>query len=55
MLIMVVLSLYFGFTSTGVDNLAHVGGLVCGFLTALLTYRRKKDQKILTESDINDI
>ena len=31
-LIMVVLSLYFGFTSTGVDNLAHVGGLICGFL-----------------------
>ena len=54
MLIMVVLSLYFGFTSTGVDNLAHVGGLICGFLTALLTYRRK-DQKILTVSDINDI
>ena len=51
MLIMVVLSLYFGFTSTGVDNLAHVGGLICGFLTALLTYRRK-DQKILTVSDI---
>ena len=54
MLIMVVLSLYFGFTSTGVDNLAHVGGLICGFLTALLTYRRK-NQKILTVSDINDI
>ena len=54
MLIMVVLSLYFGFTSTGVDNLAHVGGLICGFLTALLTYRRKY-QKILTVSDINDI
>lgn len=41
MLIMVVLSLYFGFTSTGVDNLAHIGGLVFGFLTAFLTYRRK--------------
>ena len=51
---MVVLSLYFGFTSTGVDNLAHVGGLICSFLTALLTYRRK-NQKILTVSDINDI
>lgn len=29
---MVILSLYFGFTSTGVDNAAHVGGLLCGFL-----------------------
>ena len=44
MLIMVVLSLYFGFTSTGVDNLAHVGGLVCVFLTAILTYRRKRSK-----------
>lgn len=31
-------SLYFGFTSTGVDNAAHVGGLICGFLAALLLY-----------------
>lgn len=31
-LLMVVLSLYFGMTSTGVDNMAHIGGLVCGFL-----------------------
>ena len=36
MLFMVLLSLYFGFTSTGVDNAAHVGGLICGFLTAVL-------------------
>lgn len=38
MLFMVLLSLYFGFTSTGVDNAAHVGGLICGFLTAVLWY-----------------
>lgn len=31
-LVMVVLSLYFGLTSTGVDNMAHIGGLVCGFI-----------------------
>ena len=39
-LFMVVLSLYFGFTSTGVDNAAHVGGLICGFVlcAALLLF-----------------
>lgn len=31
-MVMVVLSLYFGLTSTGVDNMAHIGGLVCGFI-----------------------
>lgn len=42
MLVMVALSLYFGLTSTGVDNLAHIGGLVSGFLLAVLLYRRKQ-------------
>ena len=42
MLVMVILSLYFGLTSTGVDNLAHIGGLVSGFLLAILLYRRKQ-------------
>lgn len=41
MLIMVALSLYFGLTSNGVDNLAHIGGLAAGFLLAVLLYRRK--------------
>ncbi|MDO5136738.1 MAG: rhomboid family intramembrane serine protease [Eubacteriales bacterium] len=39
-LIMAAFSLYFGFTSGGVDNAAHVGGLLCGFLAALLLVRR---------------
>ena len=42
MLVMVALSLYFGLTSTGVDNLAHIGGLVSGFLLAVLLYRKKQ-------------
>ena len=41
MIVMVALSLYFGITSTGVDNSAHIGGLVCGFLLALILYRRR--------------
>ena len=43
MAFMVFLGLYFGFTSSGVDNTAHVGGLVCGFLVALILYRRRKE------------
>ena len=41
MVVMVVLSLYFGFASTGVDNAAHVGGLAAGFFLAVLLYRKK--------------
>ena len=41
MLVMVVLSLYFGLSSSGVDNYAHIGGLVCGFLLALILYRKR--------------
>lgn len=32
LMIMAVLSVYFGFASSGVDNAAHIGGLICGFL-----------------------
>ena len=42
MMIMAGFSLYFGFTSTGVDNAAHVGGLVCGFILAALLYNPGK-------------
>lgn len=42
MLIMVALSLYFGLSSSGVDNYAHIGGLVCGFLLALILYRKRR-------------
>ncbi len=41
MLFMAVLSLYYGFTATGVDNAAHIGGIFCGFLLAVLVYRRR--------------
>lgn len=42
MLLMIVLSLYLGFTSTGVDNFAHIGGLIAGFIMAVLLYRRRR-------------
>lgn len=36
MIIMILFSLYLGFTSQGVDNLAHIGGLIVGFLVTFL-------------------
>lgn len=47
MLIMAAFSLYFGFASEGVDNAAHAGGLVCGFLTAVIVYHPRKIWKIV--------
>ena len=41
-LIMAAFSLYFGFTSTGVDNVAHVGGLLAGFILAVLLYHPRR-------------
>lgn len=38
-LFMIVLSLYYGFTSEGVDNWAHIGGLACGFIMSVILYR----------------
>ena len=44
MLFMVACSLYHGFTSTGIDNMAHIGGIINGFLVAVVLYR-KHDRK----------
>lgn len=45
----IVFSLYCGFTSSNVDNAAHIGGLLTGFLLGgifwLLTPEKKKEQK----------
>lgn len=40
--ILILLTLYHGFTSTGVDNAAHVGGLLIGILLGFILYRRPK-------------
>lgn len=45
-LIMAVLSLYFGFTSSGVDNAAHVGGLLSGFILAVILYHPRKIRNV---------
>lgn len=41
---MIVLSLYYGFTSTGVDNAAHIGGLISGFLLSVCLYWKRKSK-----------
>lgn len=38
----VIFSLYGGLTSQGVDNAAHIGGLVAGILLAAVLYRKHK-------------
>ena len=38
LLVMIALSLYFGFTSGSVDNAGHVGGLLGGFVSCFLIY-----------------
>lgn len=38
----VIFSLYGGLTSKGVDNTAHIGGLISGFILAALLYRKQK-------------
>ena len=53
-LIMAAFSLYFGFTSTGVDNAAHIGGMIAGFVIAVIVWhpRKKHDQQDGTYSSL---
>lgn len=41
-LFMIGYTLYSGFVSTNVDNAAHVGGLLAGFVLAILLYRKSQ-------------
>lgn len=49
MVFMVVCSLYHGFTSTGVDNMAHIGGLAAGILLAFILYRKRQSKRSTVE------
>ncbi len=49
LVVVIACSLYFGFTSTGVDNAAHIGGLIVGVVMGILLYRkprRRQDMEI---------
>lgn len=44
LIVFVVLSLYQGFASQGIDNAAHVGGFICGFVVAAICEFTRKDR-----------
>lgn len=45
-LFMIVITLYYGFSNTGVDNFAHIGGLLTGFLMAVILYRKTEGKTV---------
>lgn len=40
----IIFTFYYGLTSSGVDNMAHLGGLIGGFILGLLLYRPHKSR-----------
>ena len=55
LIFMAVLSILEGFTSSGVDNSAHIGGMAAGFLLALLTNTGRKRDKTRLSFGSSDI
>ncbi len=45
LVIMVALSLYYGFIGAGIDNMAHIGGLISGFLLGILLYWKRSGRR----------
>ena len=41
-LLIIGINLYIGFTGEGIDNLAHIGGLLCGLILTLLVANKPK-------------
>ncbi len=44
LLFMAAISLYYGYANGGVDNFAHVGGLLSGAFLTVLLYRKRKPE-----------
>ncbi len=45
MIVLILFSLYSGFVGTNIDNAAHVGGVIAGFVLAMFLYRKKHQRK----------
>lgn len=45
LIFMIIISLYYGFSSGGVDNAAHIGGLLTGFMLGVLLYRKHNSKR----------
>lgn len=44
--VMLLLMFYFGYISTGIDNYAHAGGFIVGFVVTVLLYRKSQGIKM---------
>lgn len=41
---MILLTIYYGFSSSGIDNWGHIGGVLTGFLVTIILYHRKRQK-----------
>lgn len=42
--LMIVLTIYYGFSSAGIDNWGHIGGLLAGFAATVILYHRNRQK-----------
>lgn len=52
LIIIILFSLYFGFTTADVSNVAHIAGLLVGVLMAMVCYRKPKPHSNLMKEDL---
>ena len=48
---MILITLYYGVSSKGVDNWGHIGGLLMGFVMAVILYRKPRKAVDLSEEN----